>query len=523
MIKNTFFSLASNAQERIDALNAIRYTLLLPYNVPKLDRNSNFMDNLMHNCHECCRGLFSNKNQTSYYFFFGRSREALPFPLYYLNYEPVPVDLNVPTKDIGFHTMIMQHCIISTYHAILTELLNKKIVTSYSIANDIRNQGFYTLYKKGTISIQERDTQVNISSKASSEKSSEKSSNASHFTGLTQTHIEVLPKVMDFLTVNSPEDPFNYQLQFASLVNAINGIKVPKFKTLSPRTKKSPHNILDGVEKLISSMNPFDKNNLSSVDNLYQYYLIERLFNFNLFYGLLKNIKRIEERTTYRLCDPEILSVLLRCKNLPNVFSRQYFLKYAFDHIYDKPDSYSNFWHTQDLFRANTLMSSTRKHHTYFQFTQWLEQYELFMNYMTKFVIPIYEWCFINMLLTAIEDKYPDKEHFFHLEKAIYFLADYMNNHYENILQPISFSDDMDIMDIITKHENFQELEDTFKKIRTQIMATFFDSEDTLELNLTPLNPGYFKDNPNAPISDNNESRIRKFYIDLIRYTYLQS
>ena len=31
MIKNTFFSLASNAQERIDALNTIRYTLLLPW------------------------------------------------------------------------------------------------------------------------------------------------------------------------------------------------------------------------------------------------------------------------------------------------------------------------------------------------------------------------------------------------------------------------------------------------------------------------------------------------------------
>ena len=270
-------------------------------------------------------------------------------------------------------------------------------------------------------------------------------------------------------------------------------------------------------------MNPFNKNTLNSVDNLYQYYLIERLFNFNLFYGLLKNIKRIEEQTTYRLCDPEILSVLLCCKNLPNVFSRQYFLKYAFDHIYDKPDSFSNFWHTQDLFRANTLMSSTRKTRTYFQFTQWLEQYELFMNYMAKFVIPIYEWCFINMLLTVIEDKYPGEEHFFYLNKAIDFLTDYMNDHCRDILQPISFSDDMDIMDIITEHKNFEELEDTFKQSRIQIMTALFDSEDPLELNLTPLNPEYFKVNPNAPVSDNNESRIRKFYIDLIRYTYLQS
>ena len=385
MIKNTFFSLASNAQERIDALNTIRYTLLLPYNVPKLNKDSNFIDSLMYKCHECCRGLFSNNKQTSYYFFFGRSREVMPFPLYYLNYEPVPVDLDIATKDIGFHTMIMQHCIISTYHAILTELLNEEMVKSYSIANDIKNQGFYTLYKRGDISIQERNIQFNKHIK----ESSPKSSNASCFNGLTQTHIKVLPKVMDFLTTRSTEDFFNYKLQFASLVNTINNIKVSVFKTLSPKTKKPIHDILDIIEDLTRSMNPFNKNTLNSVDNLYQYYLIERLFNFNLFYGLLKNIKRIEEQTTYRLCDPEILSVLLCCKNLPNVFSRQYFLKYAFDHIYDKPDSFSNFWHTQDLFRANTLMSSTRKTRTYFQFTQWLEQYELFMNYMAKFVIPI--------------------------------------------------------------------------------------------------------------------------------------
>lgn len=519
MIKNTFFSLASNAQERIDALNTIRYTLLLPYNVPKLNKDSNFIDSLMYKCHECCRGLFSNNKQTSYYFFFGRSREVMPFPLYYLNYEPVPVDLDIATKDIGFHTMIMQHCIISTYHAILTELLNEEMVKSYSIANDIKNQGFYTLYKRGDISIQERNIQFNKHIK----ESSPKSSNASCFNGLTQTHIKVLPKVMDFLTTRSTEDFFNYKLQFASLVNTINNIKVSVFKTLSPKTKKPIHDILDIIEDLTRSMNPFNKNTLNSVDNLYQYYLIERLFNFNLFYGLLKNIKRIEEQTTYRLCDPEILSVLLCCKNLPNVFSRQYFLKYAFDHIYDKPDSFSNFWHTQDLFRANTLMSSTRKTRTYFQFTQWLEQYELFMNYMAKFVIPIYEWCFINMLLTVIEDKYPGEEHFFYLNKAIDFLTDYMNEHCRNILQPIAFSDDMDIMDIITEHKNFEELEDTFKQSRIQIMTALFDSEDPLELNLTPLNPEYFKVNPNAPVSDNNESRIRKFYIDLIRYTYLQS
>lgn len=69
----------------------------------------------------------------------------------------MPDDLNSPYHDFGFHTMIMQHCIISSYHAILTELLNNQTLSSYSVENKIKNRGFFDLYKKGAISISEND------------------------------------------------------------------------------------------------------------------------------------------------------------------------------------------------------------------------------------------------------------------------------------------------------------------------------------------------------------------------------
>lgn len=533
MIQNRYIPLDIKSEIRINALNTIRYTLLLDYTVPNLKDESDFIDTLMHNCHECCRGLFSNAKEISYYNFFGRSRETMPFPLYYLNYDPVPIDLNIPNAGIGFHTMIMQHCIINSYHAILTELLNNQEISAYSLENKIGCQGFFKLYKNKSISIHENGASFHELHKGSDPK---KSSKASRFDGVTRTHIKTLPDIMNFFTVGSSKDTLNYKLQFASLVSHINNIRSTDFRVLNSSTNANTLEILKKIEELTQKMEPsissfskiyendFSQIGKNPVDGLYHYYLTERLFNFNLFYGLLKNIKRIEKLTTYRLCQPETLPILLCCKKLPNIFSRQYFIKYAFDHIIAQPDSYNNFWYTQNLSRSNSLFSSTRKHHACFQFMQWLEQYELFINYMAEFVIPVYEWCFINMLFNAIEEKYPNEKHDFHSEKALHLLTNYIITNYQKILRPISFPDDMDIMDIITRHKNVEELTDIFNQCNTTVMKSFFHSEDILELNLKPLNPDYFKTNsPNTPKSDNNESRIRKFYIDLIRYTYLQS
>jgi hypothetical protein len=533
MIQNTYIPLNSKSKIRIDASNTIQYTLLLNYNTPTLnDDESKFVNSLMDKCHECCRGLFSNTKQTSYYYFFGHSREVLPFPLYSLNYEPVPDDLNSPYHDFGFHTMIMQHCIISSYHAILTELLNNQTLSSYSVENKIKNRGFFDLYKKGAISISENDVTFHELNKGFN---SQKSSKAAAFDGITRTHINAIPNIMKFFMMDSTQETLSYKLQFASLAYHINKIRATDFNVLRSDSSNSTLDILRKIETLTRKMEPsidhyseiyekdFCQTGRNPVDGLYHYYLTERLFNFNLFYNLLKNIKRIEKDTTYRLCQSNILSTLLCCKKLPNVFSRQYFLKYAFDHIIAEPDSYNDFWHTQDLFRNNTLFSSTRKHHACFQFTQWLEQYELFINYMTEYVIPVYEWCFITMLFHAIEEKYPDSGHNSHSQTALQLLTEYMKNNYQKILHPISCSDDLDNLDIATKHKNIEELENIFRQNATLFMNTLFYSENTLELNLKLLNPNYFKiSNPNSPISDNNEGRIRKFYIDLIRYTYLQ-
>ena len=248
MIQNTYIPLNSKSKIRIDASNTIQYTLLLNYNTPTLnDDESKFVNSLMDKCHECCRGLFSNTKQTSYYYFFGHSREVLPFPLYSLNYEPVPDDLNSPYHDFGFHTMIMQHCIISSYHAILTELLNNQTLSSYSVENKIKNRGFFDLYKKGAISISENDVTFHELNKGFN---SQKSSKAAAFDGITRTHINAIPNIMKFFMMDSTQETLSYKLQFASLAYHINKIRATDFNVLRSDSSNSTLDILRKIETL---------------------------------------------------------------------------------------------------------------------------------------------------------------------------------------------------------------------------------------------------------------------------------
>ena len=67
---------------------------------------------------------------------------------------------------------------------------------------------------------------------------------------------------------------------------------------------------------------------------IYQKYLTERVFDLNLFYSLLNIILFTEDNSQYQLNSKEILDTLALCQKLPNTFSRQLFVKYATDHIW---------------------------------------------------------------------------------------------------------------------------------------------------------------------------------------------
>lgn len=506
-MKNTRIPLSSVSSIRTDAVGTIKYTLLLNYELPSA--GSNFMENLFTQCHNCCSGLFSDSPGQIAYNFFGSQ-----------HIDPTQSHASFPQ----LHRMILNHCIISSYHAIITELLGDKSVSSYTLANKIRSKGIYELINDKII-INEGNS-LNFKSRSSSTYS-KKSSKAADFYRKSDSHKQILEPLF---IPQSSSDTHLYSLQFSSLCYRICNIYASKFNKMD---FKSSDSFLKWLEELISDLiPPKDLNSVMvggkgafPIDCLYSYFLSERVFNLRLLYTLLRNIVVVEQKTDYRICTRDILKILSLCRKLPNVFSRQYFLKFAFDAYESTDNSYMDFWRENDMKGNDIIVGINRTERLGFQFTKWIEQYRLFINYMSEFAIPIYEWCFLDMLLSSIERNYPSKSHFEHLLEAVEILSNHVNNHCREILQPGTTSNPKndDMLYPFTRLRNIHSLYnlslDTLKFIYDEL---YLPENDKIDLNLpTYLNPNYFKNN--LPDKRNNSlMRIRAFYTNLIRYDHLQ-
>lgn len=509
-MRNTYIPLSNNSKIRTDAAGTIKYTLLLNYELPSADSHSNFIEDLFTKCHNCCSGIFSDSPELITYNFFGSQHS---------DYK------QSHTNPPRLHNMILNHCIISSYHAIITELLKDEYVSSYTLVNKIRTIGIYELYK--TDFIINEGNKLRFKNRDTSSYSL-KSRKASDFYKKSASHKEILEPL--FVPVSS-DNTYQYSLQFSSLCYKICNIYASKFKKVD---FKSSDSFLKWLKEMNLSLIPpidlktissEDKNSIFPIDFLYTNFLSERLFNFRLMYSLLKNILIVEEKTDYRICTSDILKTLSLCKKLPNVFSRQYFLKFAFDSFEKTTNSYADFWYENDMRGNDIIMGINRTHRLGFQFEKWLEQYRLFINYMSEFVIPVYEWCFLDMLLSTIERDYPSEPHFNHLLRAVTILSNHANTHYKEILEPevASSSKNDDILYLFTRPRKIETLHNlSFDSLKTIYNELYLPQNDEIDLNLpTYLNPNYFK-NITPDKRNNSVIRIRAFYTNLIRYDHLQ-
>ena len=554
MITNTYIPLDPNSPIRMDALNTIKYTLMLDYKIPESDNMDNLIDDIMENCRKCCNGLFTEKEDLPITFdFFGHLLSGKqPDSLFYLNdYLPSAKFTDIPSF-ASIPSMILHHCILSSYHAILTELLHNYQVTSYTMENNIKTYGFQSLRKIGLTLLE--DHKVRFKGQKENTKCSKKSSTASDFFRVVNSHkdIDPLSNIMKLMISSKSEDSskYKYSLQFSELCYRICQIKAADWKKI-----KMPSQ-LEVIKNITESMEPhgtsFEKIyqrkdfNGNPTDTLYHYYLTERIFNFSLFFSLLENIKQIEDKTNYRFNQEYIISILCLCKELPNVFSRQIFLKYAFGQIESEPGSFYDFW-SRNKYEKRYTMAEISKNPKGFQFPQWIEQYKLFFQYFSVYIIPVYEWCFINMLMESIEKSFLKGDHTQNLYKALELLTKYIEKHSQTIMKPIQSEKNVldyiehnlkyhntlpnnikqiiqnkeTTLDMITDHKSPFYLESISEDFVNQIIHSLLLSSEDLELNIPLLNPNFFKDVKNyKPIS--NSSSIRKFYLDLVYSTYLK-
>lgn len=532
MTKNTYIPLDPSSSFRNDAINSIKHTLLLKYEVPHVTSKDQLIPEVMKSCQKCCQGLFidraaSSDKKISFNFFGSLSSinpSVLENPshrLSFLDEFPPNKQMYPEMSNIGFPTMILDHCVISCYHAVLTELLGNKTVTAYEMVNDIKSQGIYSLYKKDKLNLQSEP--ILKKKDLYFKPNSTKSSVASDFGKKAQTHIKVLSSTQPLFKAEGSNDTNGFFLQFADIFSYICNIDARRWKFRS--SEISENNRFDILEKFKElSQNLFPDSNIDTVDKLYKCYIIERISNVKLISCLLKNIDIIEKNSKYILCQEEIINTLCLCQKFPNVFSRQYFIQYAFDKLINEPISYLDFWHNHRLDMSTNVLESPLKPVLHFQFVRWLEQFSLFCNYMSEYVIPIYEWCFTNMIMDTIEKNFlpntgketakNEIKHRTNLLTAYEALSEYIQQNSQQIICPVLFDKQPRTLSFVTEAGSNL----VFPSIPANTIQQLFQlcfSQEELDLNLCQLNPDFFLNSGKKPNSK-NFSHIRNFYINLL-------
>lgn len=568
MISNRIISLHPESAERIDAVNTIKYTLLLDYTCPEIYNKETLIEDIIEYCRTCCSGLYESKPSPRHikYNFFGRPGLENQYGLLqHLDYESFFKNNKTFEQYSSLSDMILQHCVLSSYHALITDLFSEQTLTSYSLANIVKKDGLQALKGKNW----QLENEQLITKSKSHNTQKRQSSLASDFNKLFNTRLTTAPGIFDFCKSG---DKFYFATSGFSA--QIKELKISLIRALFG--KPVHQSLLEPVLPLnlqsFSAYNPIitELYNLTRynnvVDMIYQKYLTERVFDLNLFYSLLNIILFTEDNSQYQLNSKEILDTLALCQKLPNTFSRQLFVKYATDHIFsgsklEYTSSYNDFWFEHDP-KQEYLYTNihTLKTPNIFSFPKWLEQYQLFIKYMADFVIPVYEWCFINMLLETIEHKYPDKTHTFHLYHAIELLSSYMSQNYKRLLTPIVFKPSKEANEFFSDSERKEKITKTsVKKFSNELLPQdlciskkmnwvyftrtkhIYDRSNNIfkilfhnfysigiekELNLTLLNPSYFKEIHKAGVQNSispsaNIDYLRNCYIDLLRYDRL--
>ncbi|MCD8000719.1 MAG: hypothetical protein LUH21_26235 [Clostridiales bacterium] len=521
MIKNQIISLSKDSPIRIDATNSIKYTLLLNHELPNQQSEDHLILQIMDACKNSCIHLFCDCSQGLTFNFFGQDDPSITLDngifAYLDHYESAKNNNHLKSynfaSDINFDTMILQHCILSSYHAILSALLNGFSAEGYYIVNTVKEHGIQHLIHKKYLVLDKGCVKTSAAPNTA-KTNKRKSSHASDFARVSNTHCKNISGIQDLfiskLSDETGESKTEYYLQYAGLYSKICKISASEWRSFyKPPTNSTLPALLDRL-KIIPCELELDKEG-PAADKLYHSYLFERIFNFGLISCLIQNIYEVERKTPYSFNGDPFLSILCECKKFPNTFSRPYFIQYAFEKFFTLPNSNNDFWHSHLRTKTNDAIYFADGVPQNFQITTWIQQFSFFCNYLSSFVIPVYEWSFINILLESIEKSSPDKSDFEHLIYARDLLSDYMNKNYETLRSPIKNT----TKQLISSQNDIKHI-DLPLSYYENIFKYFFQTDDVIDLNLSLINPDFFL-NPNSEKGTSPSSRIRDFYLELIR------
>lgn len=517
-VTNYAINLDSESVWRIEASNILNYTFLLDYcSENGIESNFNeltdttktsIINEVITQCQCACNRIFlddTHPYHDFYYNFFGFHPISIsPYLNSKLkinvsqkqdknkkkqdNYKPTQDDYFYLFREIGMipsesderhkpfskpflHNLIIQHCIISCYHAVMTE------INALNHINNLQIDRPYILDTlMGCASKKNESNTSSVSTKSNLKVTFEKHENSIPFFDIDMAALTMPETVLKLCQVHSSH--------FTSVFYPYS-ISKKESKGKQTKGKQVEHTKitkLNNILKLSSELYPrHEKRKKLTVNDIYQNYLIERIFDFRLFYSMLNAILYINEQTKYNLSDPLILNNLCACKLLPNTLSRQAMLWYAVLHISDDTYTRYNYWNNMndDPFSPTSAGQYT-DYSTPFDFFEWSRQFRLFCQYMADFIIPVYEWCFTDILFKEIENATKSKTSFGHKDRLITakkILEEFIADNIDIMISPISLGEEH----FITK-----DMIDTFTPFAEPV------NEDTIKFSIlqnTPNNP----------------------------------
>lgn len=538
MIENTRVSLKPTDLPRQTAKGIIQYTLFLDYKNPKSTPNdTEYISKIVEATDFCCFPLIDQTSDMVGYDFFGLNTKYSTDNLLYLNRYPPTSEIPDLPQDISVSKLLVQNSLMSAYHVLLTEYLDNCTTTSYQIVNQLKGAGAHkamSTIKNGhsCVVIKENKTEC-LNLPKHGESNNLNSSKAATFGKKYYVRRKAFPALFAFTDDNpeldSGDASFTYNLQYAALTKRIVDAKHDHFNCIFNFNKKnvSAEKIAETLSQLIKHFTPafsngtleinnmFTEQNNDIVDGVYEYYLSEKAFSLNLFYNALKIIQDTEKQhnNRYDFKHTENLRVIAKCKQLSCPFVAPYLLQFAFDHIDKDTTSYLDYWNRHSL-NSRDIFASRAKKPSGFHYDQWLHQFELFVDYLSSYIIPVYDWCFLSMLLEGIEKAHPEYSHLQCLELAITMLGNYIQVNAKSILFPLKTSSQKKVDDFFPTGVSTEWVDE---------LRRLFYNEHNVNLNITPLTCDMFTSKKIANgevVTKSNLSPIRDLYIESIVNPY---
>lgn len=460
----------------IEAKNTLEYTLLLPAIEPIKASPDKWIEYAVAQCHSACHPrLFYPDNYNFFGDFISRNKDCAQFydvhqakkimsnpdsPLYFFK------------SDFFANTILMQ-CVMSAYDTIMRVLLRENI-KPYTLVNKVKILGQNELIDSGLL----RNDFTCVPHH--SHDTTGASSKASAFTKKLRSHAEIWndSKLKEIF----PDTGNDLPILYSDLLHRLIETDSREFKNYlnlyTTNNSTSSKNNMDAWNTYVKFNDELTKElPQNNVDRLYYLYRIENLFALDLANAIIQNIYQLK---SFDKLYPDGISnyktLALLCK-LPNVFSRNLYLQFALEAVWNEASLKNSFFNR--LQSPETMMY--KKEEKTFDMYEWHIYLEKFCRFFSNLIFPAYEWYFLLILFQTVEEYKPNTKV---IDKLILLqkeLANFINQHHAIIKDPLTNEDSLDekknkTLSLLSNYDNGKIITPVYCRTSDNKLTTIFQN-----------------------------------------------